>query len=192
MASSVRDEEDDTEKQERAPFFQGSGSVADAVDRLLDGSTRYLTAVHAAFIRFQEPPPASVIPKECLLSALRLFLQTLAEELDPKPGKLLFRPVEQEDLEAILEYDTSPEIVDVPIDIDRFEQLARRLIKRVALDRGKRLGLFMLGGVMLVHMAKSVVKKVPFIGGPLGCFVDVLLPTTFIGPAVGVAGAIYL
>jgi len=74
----------------------------------------------------------------------------------------------------------------------QFELFAREVLKRVALDRGKRLGLFMIGGIFAVHMAKSAVKNIPILGGPIGAFANVLIPTTLLGPAVGVAGALYL
>ncbi|KAG6544234.1 hypothetical protein Mapa_014337 [Marchantia paleacea] len=50
----------------------------------------------------------------------------------------------------------------------------------------------MLGGVIVVHMAKSIVKRIPFIGPPVSAFVNALVPTNLVGLAVGVAGAMYL
>lgn len=121
-----------------------------------------------------------------------LFLpQRLCDDLDAKCGKLVLRPITQEDIQGSMR--SNPSLTLQPLlTAQQFESFARETLKRVALDRGKRLGLFMIGGIFAVHMAKGAVKKIPILGGPLGAFANVLLPTTLLGPAVGVAGALYL
>ncbi|KAG6553243.1 hypothetical protein Mapa_004977 [Marchantia paleacea] len=175
---------------------EGSGSVSswnESVDRLLDASPRYTSAVRAAYSRFCLPTPESAIPPALLLSALQYFLQKIIEDLDAKAGKLCLRPVTQDDVDTIMASDeTLAQKQGQLFDFGTFDLCARCLLKHVALDRGKRLGLFMLGGVIVVHMAKSTVKRIPFIGPPVSAFVNALVPTTLVGPAVGVAGAMYL
>lgn len=111
--------------------------------------------------------------------------------MDPKAGKLCLRPVTQEDIDAALKLEESS-VLERPINVGQFDRIARNILKRVALDRGKRLGLFMLGGILVVHMSKGVVKKIPLIGPSIGAVVNLLVPTIVAGPAVGVAGAMYL
>ncbi|KAL3693876.1 hypothetical protein R1sor_007527 [Riccia sorocarpa] len=174
----------------------GSGSISnwkESVDHLLDTSPIYTSAVRAAYSRFCLPTPESAIPPALLLSALQYFLQVIVEGLDAKAGKVCLRPVTQEDVDTVMRHDeTLAEKEGQLIDFATFDLCARSLLKRVALDRGKRLGLFMLGGIIAVHMAKSTVRKIPFIGPPISALVNALVPTTIVGPVVGVAGAMYL
>ncbi|KAL2634272.1 hypothetical protein R1flu_005751 [Riccia fluitans] len=175
---------------------EGSGSISnlkESVDHLLASSPIYTSAVRAAYSRFCLPTPESAIPPALLLSALQYFLQKIVEGVDVKAGKLCLRPVTQEDVDTVMRHDeTLAEKEGQLIDYATFDLYARSLLKRVALDRGKRLGLFMLGGVIVVHMAKSTVRKIPFIGPPIGALMNALVPTTIMGPVVGVAGAMYL
>lgn len=120
-----------------------------------------------------------------------LDVQRLTDDLDPKAGKLVLRPVTQEDINSAVRGDSSLSLHPL-LTFHHFERFARETLKRVALDRGKRLGLFMIGGILVVHMAKGAVKKIPLLGGPISAFTNVLVPTTLVGPAVGVAGALYL
>lgn len=166
-------------------------NVGESVDRLLDESHRFKSAVRAAFEQFQMPRPAKELPVNQLLPALQFFVQRLCDDLDAKCGKLVLRPITQEDIQGSMR--SNPSLTLQPLlTAQQFESFARETLKRVALDRGKRLGLFMIGGIFAVHMAKGAVKKIPILGGPLGAFANVLLPTTLLGPAVGVAGALYL
>ena len=103
----------------------------------------------------------------------------------------MLRPVTQEDIQGAVACNSSLSL-DQLFTYQKFELFARETLKRVALSQGKRLGLFMIGGIVAVHMAKSAVKKIPIIGGPIGAIAGVLMPTTLLGPAVGVAGALYL
>ncbi|KAJ7546857.1 hypothetical protein O6H91_08G057500 [Diphasiastrum complanatum] len=161
------------------------------VDRLVDGSGRYSSALKSAFIHFQTLCPGPAIPQTLLLPALQYFLQKIVDELDSKAGKLCLRPISEEDLERVAQSDPSLDMQQ-PIDYEQFDKFARKMLKYVALDRGKRLGLFMLGGIVVVHMAKSTLGKIPFIGPPIGAVMSFLLPTAIAGPAVGVAGAMYM
>lgn len=175
-----------------AGLREGGGIVSwtDSVDRLLDASPRFITALRAAFIRYQTPPPRAVIPPASLLPALQFLAQRITDELDPRAGKLLMRSVTREDLDALSELDPSLD-VERPVHIEDFEKIARQMLRRVALDRGKRLGLFVLGGIVVVHVAKGIAKRLPFVGPVIGSFVNVFMPTSLVGPAVGVAGALY-
>eukprot|EP00250_Pteridium_aquilinum_P004832 c15028_g1_i1 orf=158-754(+) len=161
---------------------------ADNVDRLLDASPGFVTALRAAFIRFEDPKSAS-IPPSSLLPALQLFFQRALEELDPRAGKLFFRPVTRDDLDAVAEEDPSLDI-DQPADIEDFGAIAKKIARRVFVDRGKRLGLFVIGGVVVVHVVKGIAKQLPFLGPAVGVFLG-LVPTMLVGPAVGAAAALY-
>lgn len=182
-ASSKRKKEGDEEAQ------GGTVGWADSVDRLLDASPGFVTALRAAFIRFEDPK-TSTIPATSLLPALQLLLQRATEELDPRAGKLFFRSVTKEDLDTLAQQDPGLDI-DQPADIETFGIIAKKVLKRVLVDRGKRLGLFMIGGIFVVHVVKGVVKRLPFLGPAVGVFLNNLVPTMLVGPAVGVAGALY-
>lgn len=161
---------------------------ADNVDRLLDASPGFVTALRAAFIRYEDPKTAS-IPPSSLLPALQLFFERSLEELDPRAGKLLYRPVTRDDLDALAVEDPGLGI-DQPADIEEFGAIAKKVAKRVLVDRGKRLGLFVIGGVVVVHVVKGIAKQLPFLGPAVGVFLS-LVPTILVGPVVGVAGALY-
>lgn len=165
--------------------------VGEGVDRLLDESHRFKSAVRAAFEQFQLPRPADELPLTQLLPALQFFVQRLCDDLDAKAGKLVLRPITQEDVRGAVSCNPSLSL-DPLLTYQKFERIARETLKRVALSQGKRLGLFMIGGIVAVHMAKNAVKKIPIIGGPIGAVTGVLVPTTLLGPAVGIAGALYL
>ncbi|CAM6102598.1 unnamed protein product [Calypogeia fissa] len=173
-------------------IIEGSGEVIgwnESVNRLIDASPRFKGAVRAAYSRFCLPVPDSTMAPEHLLAALQYFLQIIVENLDERAGKVFLRPVTQEDIDAISLHDeTLAGQQGQLINFSIFDMYARHLLKRVALDRGKRLGLFMLGGLVVVHMTKSLVRKIPIVGA----FVNALVPTIIAGPAVGIAGAVYL
>ena len=118
-------------------------------------------------------------------------MQRIANELDTKTGKLCLRPVSQDDIDALLQSDPALNI-EQPIDIQQFDEIARKLLKRIAIDRSKRLGLFILGGIMAVHFVKGTIHKIPLIGPPVGIIINMFMPTTVVGPAVGIAGAMHL
>lgn len=166
-------------------------NIGENVDRLLDESHRFKSAVSAAFEVFQLPRPAKELPRNQLLPALQFFIHRLCDGLDPKCGKLVLRPITQEDIHGSMRSNSSLTLPPL-LTAQQFELFAREVLKRVALDRGKRLGLFMIGGIFAVHMAKGAVKNIPILGGPIGAFANVLIPTTLLGPAVGIAGALYL
>jgi hypothetical protein len=166
-------------------------NIGESVDRLLDESHRFKSAVRAAFEQFQLARPANELPLNQLLPALQFFIHRLCDGLDPKCGKLVLRPIAQEDIQGAMRTNTSLTLQPV-LTIQQFEGFAREVLKRVALDRGKRLGLFMIGGIFAVHMAKGAVKNIPILGGPIAAFANALIPTTLLGPAVGIAGALYL
>lgn len=173
------------------PDIPGMVGWADSVDRLLDSSPGFVTALRAAFIRFQTPPPHAAIPTPSLLPALQFFIQRITDELDPRAGKLILRPVTREDLDALAQKDPMIDI-ETPVNVEKFDEIARKMLKRVAVDRGKRLGLFVLGGIVVVHIVKGVSKRIPFVGPAIGAVVNILVPTSIAGPAVGIAGALYM
>ncbi|GLJ18410.1 hypothetical protein SUGI_0326140 [Cryptomeria japonica] len=171
---------------------QGGGipDWVERLDKILNVSPRYFSALKSAFVRFQSNHDAHLPPARLLLAS-QFLVERIAKELDTKTGKLCLRPVSQDDIDALLQSDPTLNI-EQPIDIQQFDEIARKLLKRIALDRGKRLGLFMLGGIMVVHLLKGTVHKIPFIGPPVGIIINVFLPTTVVGPAVGIAGAMHL
>lgn len=118
--------------------------------------------------------------------------QRIMEKLDAKAGKLVLRTVTQDDINTVVQADPVLSLDHQTLDYEQFERFARETLKHIALDRGKRLGLFMIGGMLVVHMTKNAVKRIPLLGAPLGAFINVMVPTTLVGPAVGVAGAMYL
>jgi hypothetical protein len=118
--------------------------------------------------------------------------QRIMEKLDAKAGKLVLRTVTQDDINTVVQADPALSLDHQTLDYEQFERFARETLKHIALDRGKRLGLFMIGGMLVVHMTKNAVKRIPLLGAPLGAFINVIVPTTLVGPAVGVAGAMYL
>ncbi|MCO5571271.1 hypothetical protein L7F22_025009 [Adiantum nelumboides] len=169
---------------------EGGGQVgwADNVDRLLDASPALVTALRAAFIRYQDPRSGS-IPPTSLLPALQFFFQRLTEEMNATAGKLFYRPVTRDDLDAVAQEDSSLG-VDQPADIEAFGAIAKKVGRRVLVERGKRLGLFVIGGVVAVHVVKGITKRLPIVGPAADIFLS-LLPTILVGPAVGVAGALF-
>lgn len=75
---------DQQQRVEKEEVMQGGGklsmsAIAESVDRLLDESHRYKSAVQAAFVRFQLPPPSPAspphLPIDSLLSALQYFIE---------------------------------------------------------------------------------------------------------------------
>jgi hypothetical protein len=75
---------DQQQRVEKEEVMQGGGklsmsTIAESVDRLLDESHRYKSAVQAAFVRFQLPPPSPAspphLPIDSLLSALQYFIE---------------------------------------------------------------------------------------------------------------------
>lgn len=57
--------------------------VGEGVDRLLDESHRFKSAVRAAFEQFQLPRPANELPVSQLLPALQYFIQVRYGALKP-------------------------------------------------------------------------------------------------------------
>nr|ADE76109.1 unknown [Picea sitchensis] len=165
-------------------------SWVERVDKLLDVSPRYVTALRSAFIRFQTPPPNAILPRAHLLLALQFLVQKITDELDAKVGKLCLRPITQDDIDAVLQSDRTINI-ERPINIKCFDEIARKVLKRVALERGKRLGFFIVGGILVVHLLKGTVRKIPFIGPTVGTVVNMFMPTTVFGAAAGIAGAMH-
>lgn len=166
-------------------------SWVERIDELLDASPRYVTALRSAFVRFQTPPPNAILPTAHLLLALQFLVQKIKDELDAKVGKLCLRPITQDDIDAVLQSDPTINI-ERPINIKRFDEMARKVLKRVALERGKRLGFFILGGILVVHLLKGTVRKIPVVGPIVGTVVNMFIPTTVIGAAAGIAGAMHM
>ncbi|KAI5075622.1 hypothetical protein GOP47_0009698 [Adiantum capillus-veneris] len=169
---------------------EGGGHIgwADNVDRLLDASPALVTALRAAFIRYQDPRSVT-IPPTSLLPALQLFFQRGMEEMNHTAGKIFYRPVTKDDLDALAEEDPSLGI-DQPTDIEDFGAIAKKVGRRILVERGKRLGLFVIGGIVVVHAVKGIAKRLPIVGPAADIFLS-LVPTILVGPAAGVAGALY-
>ena len=99
------------------------------------------------------------------------------------------RPVTREDLDILAQENDDLDI-DKPTDIETFGIIAKKLLKHILVHRGKRLGFFVVGGVVAVHVVKGVVRKLPFLGPAAGIFLG-LLPSIIVGPVVGITAALY-
>ena len=95
----------------------------------------------------------------------------------------------REDLE-ILGQENDDLDLDNPIDIETFGIVAKKLLKHILVNRGKRLGFFVVGGIVVVHVIKGVVRKLPFLGPAAGIFLG-LFPSIVVGPVVGITAALY-
>eukprot|EP00245_Coleochaete_scutata_P013625 TRINITY_DN5607_c0_g1_i1.p2 TRINITY_DN5607_c0_g1~~TRINITY_DN5607_c0_g1_i1.p2 ORF type:complete len:172 (-),score=27.82 TRINITY_DN5607_c0_g1_i1:496-1011(-) len=126
-----------------------------------------------------------------LLGACQLAFETIMDSVDPKWGKLCLRLPTQEDIDEVIR---KTEIFsrNRSLNLTQFEAFVRDVFKRVALERGKRVGMYMLGGFVAVCVAKGIIRRVPLVGRPVNFLASMFLPTFVLGPAVGIAGAVYL
>ncbi|CAI7917010.1 unnamed protein product [Closterium sp. NIES-54] len=117
--------------------------------------------------------------------------QRISAELDPRAGRVCLRVPTPRDLDFALS--RHPALAQLPmLSFAEFERVTRCVLKRVAADRGRRLLLFVTGGVIGVQMAKGTIRKVPLVGGLVAALVSIVFPTSVVGPALGVAGALYV
>ena len=80
-----------------------------------------------------------------------------------------------------------------PLDFDAYDELARAVFRRIAVDRVGRLVNGMLIGTLCVAVLKATVRRTPLIGALAQALLVPLLPTTLVsGPALGIAACAYL
>ena len=80
-----------------------------------------------------------------------------------------------------------------PLDFDAYDELARAVFRRIAVDRVGRLVNGMLIGTLCVAALKATVRRTPLIGALAHALLVPLLPTTLVsGPALGIAACAYL
>lgn len=115
-------------------------------------------------------------------------MQKLSEGVDSKLRRLSLRDFTYCDIEALVKNKSTFDPYK-PIGFKDFEWAARQAFKNMALEKSKRVGLYILGGVVVVHFLHGVARKVPYIGKHLGFLVRILSPTPIMGPLLGFAGA---
>jgi len=164
----------------------GAGhSLSSAVDDFLDSNDRFTTFVMMSFD--DEADTSQRLPRERSLTALRCTYDLLAAVLPPAGRRLITRPPEQEDVDA----EQTGEAGE-PLDFDTYEELARAVFRRIAVDRGRRLLTGVLLGTALVAGLKATLRRTPLVGSLAHALVVPLLPTTFVaGPALGFALCAY-
>lgn len=143
-----------------------------------------------------DPASLPAVEYAQLLEAARSLLKMLGEAMDERLSRVCLRAPTKRDVEYVLFSDPELRLEEVAkgkaLDFKDFERFQRGMVKRVAVDRGRRLLLFVAGGVFAVHMVKRTIRKVPLVGPPVVALVSLVLPTSMLGPAVGVAGALYI
>lgn len=73
------------------------------------------------------------------------------------------------------------------LDFDAYDELARAVFRRIALDRGRRLLTGVLAGTACVALFKATLRRTPLVGSLIHALLVPLLPTTLVsGPALGV------
>lgn len=169
------------------------------VDHRLDEADVYQRAVAATFSERSKRLPGSEqqadaapgIEQSHLLEACRAVIQRLSSDVDPRAGRLLLRPPCKSDVDGALAH--HPALASAPLlSLPQFESLARAVLKRVAADRGRRLLCFVTAGVLVVQIVKDTIRKVPLLGVPVAALVGIVLPTSVVGPTLGVATALYV
>lgn len=150
-----------------------------AVDDFLDGNDRFTTFVMMSFD--DEADVSQRLPRERCLAALRCTYDLLAAVLPAAGRRIITRPPEQEDVDAELVGGAGE-----PLDFDTYEELARSVFRRIAVDRGRRLLTGMLVGTALVAALKLTLRRTPLVGSLVHALLVPALPTTLVaGPAVG-------
>ena len=85
-------------------------------------------------------------------------------------------------------------ILHQPITYEKFEKAARQAFRNLALERGLRLGKYLLGGIIMARIMgqaiSRIIERLPFIGRPIVRIMRVLMPTFIIGPLLGFTGAV--
>ncbi|CAI5518731.1 unnamed protein product [Closterium sp. Naga37s-1] len=137
--------------------------VSRHVDERLDDLEVYQRAVAATFSERSKPPSDGVdaapgIQQAQLLDACKAVLQRISAELDPRAGRVCLRVPTPRDLDFALS--RHPALAQLPmLSFAEFERVTRCVLKRVAADRGRRLLLFVTGGVIAVQMAKGTIPE---------------------------------
>lgn len=131
------------------------------------------------------------VEQKSLLDAARTVVKKVAATMEPRTSRLCLRPPAKRDCEYVLFL--HPAIAALPsLPLPAFETFIRGVIKRVAVDRGRRLMLFVAGGVLAVQALKHYVRKLPLVGPPVATVVSAVFPTSVLGPVAGVAGALFV
>ena len=79
------------------------------------------------------------------------------------------------------------------LDFDTYDELARAVFRRIAVDRFGRLVNGMLIGTLCIAALKATIRRTPLIGALAHALLVPLLPTTLVsGPALGMVACAYL
>ncbi|GJP45949.1 hypothetical protein CLOM_g5286 [Closterium sp. NIES-68] len=129
------------------------------------------------------------VEQRYLLEAAQAVIKKVSAKMDSRASRLCLRPPTKRDCEYVLFLFPSLAACS-SLSLPQFETFVRAVVKRVAVDKGRRLLLFVAGGVMVVHTIKGTIRKLPLVGAPVAMVVSAVFPTSVVGPAVGVAGAL--
>ncbi|CAI5506054.1 unnamed protein product [Closterium sp. Naga37s-1] len=129
------------------------------------------------------------VEQRYLLEAAQVVIKKVSAKMDHRASRLCLRPPTKRDCEYVLFLFPSL-AASAFLSLPQFETFVRAVVKRVAVDKGRRLLLFVAGGVMMVHTIKGTIRKLPLVGAPVAMVVGAVFPTSVVGPAVGVAGAL--
>ncbi len=80
---------------------------------------------------------------------------------------------------------------DAALDFDRYDALARAVFRRLAVDRGRRVMVGVVSGVVCIAVLKATLRRTPLIGPLFQALVVPLLPCGA-GPALGLVACAYL
>ncbi|MCO5571058.1 hypothetical protein L7F22_024789 [Adiantum nelumboides] len=139
-------------------------------------------------------PSKPMLPCIALVPALNLVLQMLTNGLDPKVKRISLKTFTYHDIQALIddrrnlgiqfEFDPSK-----ALDFEQYERSARQAFKNMAVCKSERVGLYVLGGIAIVHVLHKIVRKLPYIGRHAAIIARIISPTPIIGPLLGLMGA---
>jgi hypothetical protein len=97
------------------------------------------------------------------------------------------RAPEQADVDAELAYSDAA----TPLDFDRYDEVARAVFRRIAVDRGRRCLVGVASGCLCVAALKATLRRTPLVGPLFHSLVVPLLPSGA-GVLLGIAACAYL
>ncbi|KAI5067068.1 hypothetical protein GOP47_0017596 [Adiantum capillus-veneris] len=135
-----------------------------------------------------------MLPCNSLLPALNSLLQILTNGLDPKSKRLSLRTFTYHDIQALInnrhklgeEFEFDPNKF---LSFEKYERIARQALKNMAICKSKRIGIYILGGMAIIHAFHGIVKKLPYIAKPASIIVRIISPTPIMGSLLGIMGA---
>jgi len=165
------------------------GFTSSLVDEVLDENERFQSFIMISYDNEAVLVDAQQrLPLERCLKALVGVYELLAAVLPPAGRRIVTRPPEQQDLDAELSQEAT-----APLDYDSYEELARAVFRRIAVDRGRRVTTGLLVGTACVLALKSTLRRTPLVGSLLHALLMPLLPATVVsGPALGLLLCAYL